>query len=353
MAHQFDPDFPFDMEGCISFSSQVMPCPSTPISFPSGSSSYDPFSPTSRVSTPHELSIIKLGGSYGSCSNSFEVVSPSTMGRFMMGPEFPDGPPNTPIERELVDFNYEDFKIAPNGPIGSPTLSNSSGLYDICPETVDDAASFVMTPSQMLSGSKAADIYSSWSYAGDGPFFSPQKHQFPNNYQVLGSSPQSVSTYHIYGSSSPKQMRARPRMMVNKIQRKKAEGHLETKKQPINFDADPLDLAWDAMCNCDYPGCHKAFRRKEHLKRHKQTFHGEGPNRFSCEFCGKGHFNRKDNLNNHRKLHARPNSSNRGVEFIAAAVFVIEQEKLNRKRRAPAQSKQVKKRGLEYKAGEL
>lgn len=68
-------------------------------------------------------------------------------------------------------------------------------------------------------------------------------------------------------------------------------------------------------------------------------FHGEGPNRFSCEFCGKDQFNRQDNLNNHRKLHARPNSRNRGVEFIAAAVPVIEQEERSRKRRAPPKSR--------------
>lgn len=78
------------------------------------------------------------------------------------------------------------------------------------------------------------------------------------------------------------------------------------------------------------------------------SFHGEGPNRFSCEFCGKDQFNRQDNLNNHRKLHARPNSRNRGVEFIPAAVPVIEQEERSRKRRAPSKSKIADKRGSEY-----
>ena len=72
------------------------------------------------------------------------------------------------------------------------------------------------------------------------------------------------------------------------------------------------------------------------------------PNRFSCEFCGKDQFNRQDNLNNHRKLHARPNSRNRGVEFIPAAVPVIEQEERSRKRRAPPKSKTAEKRGDEY-----
>ncbi|EXL90210.1 hypothetical protein NOF04DRAFT_21608 [Fusarium oxysporum II5] len=101
------------------------------------------------------------------------------------------------------------------------------------------------------------------------------------------------------------------------------------------------------MCKCDYPGCHKNFRRNEHLRRHKQTYHGEGPGRFSCEFCGefcgKDQFNRQDNLNNHRKLHAQLNSRNRGVEFIAAAVPVIEQEKRSKKRRARSKPQAAEK----------
>lgn len=32
-----------------------------------------------------------------------------------------------------------------------------------------------------------------------------------------------------------------------------------------------MDLARGSKFQCDYPGCHKAYRRHEHLKRHKQT----------------------------------------------------------------------------------
>ncbi|KAJ4161663.1 uncharacterized protein LMH87_007689 [Akanthomyces muscarius] len=92
---------------------------------------------------------------------------------------------------------------------------------------------------------------------------------------------------------------------------------------------------------CDHPGCCKSFRRKEHLKRHKQSIHGEGPNRFSCEFCGKHQFNRQDNLNSHRRLHARANANRGrgGVEYIPDAVRLIAQEERGRKRRAAPRSK--------------
>ncbi|KAG7403204.1 C2H2 type master regulator of conidiophore development brlA [Fusarium oxysporum f. sp. rapae] len=137
--------------------------------------------------------------------------------------------------------------------------------------------------------------------------------------------------------SRPARMRAK-RMMMMEIQQKSAKLP-KPKIQPsrnrsIKSGPGQADVVRRAMCKCDYPGCHKGFRRNEHLRRHKQTYHGEGPNRSSCEFCGKDQFNRQDNLNNHRKLHARPNSHNRGIGFIPAAVPVIEQEERSRKQRA-------------------
>ncbi|EXK25600.1 hypothetical protein FOMG_17762 [Fusarium oxysporum f. sp. melonis 26406] len=133
-------------------------------------------------------------------------------------------------------------------------------------------------------------------------------------------------------------MRAQRKLLVHQIPQKSAglqQAHIQSsRKRSIKPDSAQVDVFRRAMCNCDYPGCHKAFRRNEHRKHHKQTFHGEGPNRFSCEFCGKDQFNRQDNLNNHRKLHARSNSRNHSVQFIPAALHVIEQEERSRKRRA-------------------
>ncbi|KAK7570638.1 hypothetical protein V3481_019184 [Fusarium oxysporum f. sp. vasinfectum] len=249
--------------------------------------------------------------------------------------------PNIPMKREQLDFEYNymmDMNMTPHGSMGSLTPSKSFGMYGYSPDASIGAASFMMTPTQSLSGSEAAEIGSSWSCANDRPIsFFPNKQLFSGfdsfdldrHSQSLGYSP--------HEPISPNRMRAQRKMMVEtqqksaKTQKPKIQPSM---KRSIKSDPGQTDAVRRAMCKCDYPGCHKGFRRNEHLRRHKQTYHDEGPNRFSCEFCGKDQFNRQDNLNNHRKLHARPNSRNRGVEFVPAAVPVIEQEERSKKRRA-------------------
>ncbi|CAM1510484.1 Fc.00g008190.m01.CDS01 [Cosmosporella sp. VM-42] len=364
---QYEPDYRFDMDDSFSMCSQSMSCPSTSTSFSSASSAYDPFTPTSRRSTPHELSM-DFDGSYSSANRA--EMTPSSMGKYIFGPvktepeqlSF-DGLPDTPMKREGMGFEYDhmlemNMGHHPHSSMGSLTPSNSFGMYAISPEAALGATSFMMTPTQSLSGSEGADTSSSsWSCANDSPItFFPDKTQLPNDFEVLDLDRHSHSPlgrYPLHDPTSPNRMRAqRKSIMVHEIQRKSNELQRvqirSSRKRSDKPESAPVDVVRRAMCKCDYPGCHKAFRRNEHLKRHKQTFHGEGPNRFSCEFCGKDQFNRQDNLNNHRKLHARPNSRNRGVEFIPAAVPVIEQEERSRKRRAPSKAKVAEKRGLEY-----
>lgn len=88
-----------------------------------------------------------------------------------------------------------------------------------------------------------------------------------------------------------------------------------------------------------------AFPPVDTHSKSRISFHSEGPNRFSCEFCGKDRFNRRDNLDAHRRRHAEPGSRGR-VEFIPASVPVIEQEELSRRRRIVTKSKNLARKAV-------
>ncbi|KAF5723178.1 hypothetical protein FMUND_2112 [Fusarium mundagurra] len=355
------------MDDSFSLCSQPMSCPSTTTSSSSASSAYDPFTPTSRRSTPYEFINMELDTPCNSVSHRGAELAPpsSTMGKFMFGPvklepehiSISDSLPNTPMKREQLGFEYEnimDMNMAHHGSVGSLTPSNSFDMYSYSPDAPTGPASFMMTPTQSMCGSEAAETCSPWTCANDSPISFFLNRQLSGDFDAFDMDRHSQSPlgYRLHHRNSPSRMRAQSKLMVHEIQQKSAELQRAqirpSRKRSIKPDSAQVDVVRRAMCKCDYPGCHKAFRRNEHLKRHKQTFHGEGPNRFSCEFCGKDQFNRQDNLNNHRKLHARPNSRNRGVKFTPAAVPVIEQEERSRKRRAPSKSKIAEKRGSEY-----
>ncbi|EGU71829.1 hypothetical protein FOXB_17662, partial [Fusarium oxysporum f. sp. conglutinans Fo5176] len=308
----FESDCRFGMDPIFSQYSLALSCPSTTTSSSSTSSTYCPFTPTSRRSTSHEFGNMEFDGHCNSVPHRAELTPPSsTMGKSMLGPvkpepehiSFSDSLPNTPMKQEQLSFEYEhtmEINMAHHGPMGSLTSSNSFGMSSYSADAAMVPASFMMTPTQSISGLR----------------LSRQAYR--------GLVPTSPLGYHLHDRNSPNRMYAQRKLMMYEIQQKSAglqRAQIQSsRKGSIKHNSAQVDVVRRAMCKCDYPGCHKAFRRNEHLKRHKQTFHGEGPNRFSCEFCGKDQFNRQDNLNNHRKLHARPNSRNRGVEFIPAAV---------------------------------
>lgn len=278
MARQFKPGFQFNMDSCFGFPSQHTQCPLTSTSF-SSDFSYNPLTPTSQFSAPHELSAIGFGHPYNNVSHSAEVAPPLTMGDFMLDTVIDmeleqmrvlDGPPNTPLSREFKSFNYKEMNIEHSSSTGSLTPLNSD-LYNMSPEAVISATSFMKTPSRLPLGSEVDDIYLLWSHNSDSPISFFQKEQFPSNYEKLDIDHQSVSPYHVHDSTSPKQMRAQ-QMKLNETQRKTTELQNDqiwrARKRVLKPDFVPVE---PVRGSCDYPGCDKAFRRKEHLKRHKQV----------------------------------------------------------------------------------
>jgi hypothetical protein len=165
--------------------------------------------------------------------------------------------------------------------IGSITQSNSFGMYTISPQTTLGPTSFMMTPTQSLSGSEITDHTSSWACNESPITFFPQRSLSMHEMEPLdldrhaNQAPMSRYPSHMQAPPSPNRLRAQRKMMVYEIQRKTSDLQRAqiraSRKRAGKPDTAPVDVVRRAMCKCDYPGCHKAFRRNEHLKRHKQT----------------------------------------------------------------------------------
>ncbi|KAL7931682.1 hypothetical protein V8C35DRAFT_107933 [Trichoderma chlorosporum] len=334
-------------------------CPGASFSSASSNSSspYAVITPTPRCSTPNNLRLEFDG--YQSYGSQGDLTPPTEMHKYMFG--------SAPVkaEHDRMSFSFTEGTLLPSTPLRKmsdimaydqiPGMNNMNthsigSITPSVPVTVYSEplqSTPYMTPTQSISPSAMTDSNPSWPCNNDSPIsFFRSKVQTPQDMDSMdlhGYSQSPMGRYYLHGlevsppSRTPGHAMARTRMKTEELGRQMG---VIARKVPEKQQHDSsYDVVRKAMCKCDYPGCQKAFRRNEHLKRHKQTFHGEGPNRFSCEFCGKDQFNRQDNLNNHRKLHARPNNRNRGVEYIPAAVPVIEQEERSRKRRAPPKSR--------------
>ncbi|KAK2471235.1 hypothetical protein H9L39_17466 [Fusarium oxysporum f. sp. albedinis] len=177
----FESDCRFGMDPIFSQYSLALSCPSTTTSSSSASSTYCPFTPTSRRSTSHEFGNMDFDGHCNSVSHRAELTPPSSaMGKSMLGPvkpeperiSFSDSLPNTPMKQEQLSFEYEhtmEINMAHHGLMGSLTPSNSSGMSSYSADAAIVPASFMMTPTQSISGSEAAETGLPWSCANDSP----------------------------------------------------------------------------------------------------------------------------------------------------------------------------------------
>ncbi|KAH6949635.1 hypothetical protein DER45DRAFT_95220 [Fusarium avenaceum] len=107
-----------------------------------------------------------------------------------------------------------------------------------------------------------------------------------------------------------------------------------------NINSDPiLPLAgikdsFRFLCNSKH--CTRTFKRKEHATRHYKTKHDKKILWLTCEFCGKNTFTRTDNLNAHRRLHARERTrQSNGVHFVPAAAIAMKENPGTKRGRPP------------------
>lgn len=283
------------MDDAFGMCGQAMSCPST-TSFSSASSAYDPFTPTSRRSTPNELHLDFENPCSFNSANPVDLTPSSTtsMSKFMFGPvkteaeprPYPETLPTTPIRKmESASNDYDhliDMNMHSQHSLGSITPSTSFGMYTISPQTAIGPSSFMMTHTQSQSGSEVTDYRSTWPCSNDSPIsFFPPRNLPSQDLEHLEfdrhstQSPFGGFPHHMSRPPSANRLSSQRRMMVQEVQRKTTDLQRAqiraSKKRAGKPDVSPVDVVRRAMCRCDYPGCRKAFRRNEHLKRHKQT----------------------------------------------------------------------------------
>lgn len=293
---QFESDFGFDMDDNFSLCSQPLSCPSTGTSFSSASSAYEVYTPSSRRSSPNELSMDFVEGlSYNGPEQSLSMTPPS-MSKYMFGPikQEPEQMtftsetmlPSTPMKKvEGSPYDYEqmlEMNMATHPSMGTVTPSHSFGMGTVSPEVPSmGPTSYMMTPSRSLSSGPEVADPSTWAAANDDPinFFSGlgapvelERH----SQSPLGSHHHHPYSLHSNGPSPSNRFRIQRKLMLHEAQRKtsqlqKAQIRASRTRTEKN-EAGTVDVVRRAMCKCDYPGCTKAFRRNEHLKRHKQTY---------------------------------------------------------------------------------
>ncbi|KAF5247458.1 hypothetical protein FANTH_6366 [Fusarium anthophilum] len=337
---QLELEYRFSMENTSGLCNQPTSCPSSMRDFSSTSSTHQPF-----TLTPNLGNIV-----FAIVCNSVSHQAPlSVMGEpmfhsFNNEPEqilFPHPLPDESMEPGQLGFEYEQmiaWSMTDKGSMDLLTPSDSLGMDGYSPDALVSAASFKMTSSPGVSDS----FETGYSYSCASA--SPKWLSSPGDLSEGIESPdqdwqfQPSPSAHDYKANNLNFMPDQLSLRVLSFQGKSTklqQAHSRSpkkrssKSRPIQVDDDQR-----AENKCDYSGCQKTFKRREHLKRHKASFHGEGPNRFLCEFCGKTQFNRQDNLNSHRKLHARRNGRGCGVVFVQGAVSIIRQEEKRRRRRS-------------------
>ena len=198
-----------------------------------------------------------------------------------------------PVERfDGLESEYDLFPISMPGhtPMGTITPSHSVGIDTISPEAAMGPQSCMMTPSRSLTGgSEVADSSSSSRSIpakSPIPFFHQLRELSFDDMHALGMERHSqppVGHYHMQQQQGPPSVdsyRVQRKTTFHEAQRKISElqrvqiSALQRRRAIAPAAGNPkpnMDVVCRSTRKCDYPDCKKAFRRIEHLKRHKQT----------------------------------------------------------------------------------
>lgn len=183
----------------------------------------------------------------------------------------------------LDDDNYLYKQMCKKSKCADLSTKTSNDLYDAI---LNNSKNSYFTAND-LQKMRKSDIFSTETNFNEMfDVCNYYKNQYSENFQMTNNQqngPKDINDFQIH--------------QKNMI----ARGLLKPFSKPRGKQMEHVDKT-DRPFLCKVPGCNRAFKRFEHLKRHNKMHTGEKP--FVCKFPGCSRsFSRSDNLNAHYKTH--------------------------------------------------
>jgi hypothetical protein len=108
------------------------------------------------------------------------------------------------------------------------------------------------------------------------------------------------------------------------------------------LDSFNVNVVPGGQFRCDHPGCKSdhAFKRQEHLKRHKKTHMAQKD--LNCQFCHKKfQQDRSDNYRSHVKLHSDPDKKGSRTKYFPGAAELVDKWAKDKSRASLAPAAQI------------
>ncbi|KAK3387477.1 hypothetical protein B0H63DRAFT_470119 [Podospora didyma] len=326
-------DMNFNDSENFCFGHQAMGCLPSSADGSSYASSFGPYTPVSRRSTPPFTNLLDHGSSFASSFN-YELTPPASAmsSCFPAGPNtgnapefFQSGFPLTPSRNQfdVHGVHLNDFR--------GQLASHNTLMYSFGNDL--GSSPLVPTPVQAIPASQTwEDSWSTWVQTGSPISFKSSDIQGLENAK----------------GPSPSEAAARRRLFVEEARQKttalqRAQGIRARAKAAkcddsvVIGDGVAVSKIASGKHRCPHPNCQsKQYKRMEHLKRHLRSAHSKDI--YKCHFCDKT-FNRNDNRRQHHYLHTVPNRRAPRVKWVEGAEKALEEELKQIKPRRVAKTK--------------
>lgn len=249
-----------------------------------GSSICDHYSSTAQPA-PREL-----GNTCPECifgSEPYEVESAPfspCIGTLFCGPieletDYPPlfDPSASSIEKEPDDGDHKhmlDLDMPGHGSIDPWACSNLPSTCGIVHNASCEATYLAMTPTQSFPISKPVQNSSLWAHH-DSCLRIVVPDRTLSGFAASAPDQSLSSTWPQHNVDGHSQLFTEGENDAYDTRRTISVHHQSDRRssrhRPPIPESVSVHIKQKAMCRCDYVGCHKAFRRNEHLKRHKQT----------------------------------------------------------------------------------